>query len=674
MQEEAFFDTITAMLVDFGDISEANYAQFRKTGIQVDGYGGNLSDENGIVQLILVDYSADQEAPNTITKSEIETLLRRCTNFIEKAHSQKFINELEESSEAFGLANTIKGQWSNVLKVRITLITNRQVSKRVNQKSFKITEVLETPVVLNIWDLHRLESINVQAGEREPLLINMSDFDGEIHVLPTEISKGKFETYLGIMPGTVLSDIYDAYGTRLLEQNVRVFLQARGKVNKGIQSTILEEPDMFFCYNNGLTATAEALEVEESDKGLRLKEIRNLQIVNGGQTMASIYHMSHYCKKKWRRGIAPDVSKVFLQMKLSVVPASDALVVVPKISRFSNSQNKVSDADFFSNHPYHVKMEKFSRRIVAPAREGNFKTSLWFYERMRGQYNNAKSLLTDAKKREFESLNPRNQMFTKTDLAKFLTPWEGEPHVAQRGAAKCFTAFAGTIEKAWDANPAFCNEMYFKECIAKAIVFKEIDSIVRNQPWYEGGGTKPPVVLHTIGKLSADLKKKGLIFPFATIWRRQSLGEEMMSEMKSLTTSVSQVVLYPPTHGQLVTEWAKNKSCTDAVSEMSYEYQQSFIDQMECSKEYKEEVREARKDQRENINLNAEIFVGIQEASFWEKLIAWGESREIMNAKDSEIVGRAISGLPTERQSQYIYQVFEKCREAGFRTKPKEWS
>jgi AIPR protein len=183
--------------------------------------------------------------------------------------------------------------------------------------------------------------------------------------------------YLSVVPAVQLAAIYDRWGSRLLEQNVRSFLQARGNVNRGIRNTLEREPEMFFAYNNGITATAEAIESETTEQGLVITNIHNLQIVNGGQTTASIHLAS-------RQKV--DLFRVFIQMKLSIVGPDLAEKIVPKISQYANSQNRVNAADFFANHPFHVRMEEFSRRLYAPSPEGNFRESKWFYERARGSY------------------------------------------------------------------------------------------------------------------------------------------------------------------------------------------------------------------------------------------------------------------------------------------------
>lgn len=674
LQEEAFFETASETLIDMGELSEANYAQYKKTGLQIDGYGGNLIDEENVLKLILLDYCSNQNNPETLTQTEIQAIVRRGLNFLRKVLTRNFINEIEESSDVFKLAGIIRERWKDIQKVRFILVTNKLMSERVKENRIKLEEIEDTAISLNIWDYRRFSDINAQGNEREPLIINMEEFENDIAVLPINLEHGRFRSFLAVVPGTVLADIYDLYGTRLLEQNVRVYLQAKGKINQGIQNTILDEPDMFFSYNNGLTATAEKLDIEESSSGLRIRTIHNFQIVNGGQTMASIYQMSPYCKKKWKKGIAPDITNVYVQMKISVIPPDETLEVVPKISRFSNSQNKVSDADFFSNHPYHVRIEEFSRRIVAPAAGANWSTTKWYYERMRGQYNNERNLLSDSQKRKFENLYPSNQKITKTDLAKYLMPWYGKPDVAQKGAAKCFAEFATKIEGFWEKDSDFCNETYFKECIVKAIVFKQLEKIISGQPWYQGGGTRAPIVIHTIGKLAHDLNKAGLVFPFQSIWNSQKLPTAIEKCLSTLSTSVSKIILNPPTPGHLETEWAKTAACTDTIAKEEFAYPQAFLEVMENKSDYLDDVIAAKKDEKLNGSVQAQAFVYSQNAEFWNDLIAWGETRGELNYKDVSIIRSAIEQRSTEKQCDYIFRMFTKCKAAGFSTQPQTFS
>lgn len=316
----------------------------------------------------------------------MNAIFKRLENFLTKSLDSRFRNGLEESSAAFGLADLIAARWPSTSKIRLFLVSNRQLSAKVDGR--EAGDVDGRHVSYSVWDIERLHRYAAAGFGREEIVIDLeADYGGPIPLLPAHMGEADYKAYLAVVPGTQLAEIYDRWGSRLLEQNVRVFLQARGGVNKGIRNTIDNDPDMFFAYNNGITATAEGITTRVSEGGLLLTGLRNLQIVNGGQTTASI----HAAKRR-----NADISKVFVQMKLSIVPPEKAIDIVPKISEFANSQNRVNAADFFANHPFHVRLEEFSRRIFAPSPDGTFRESKWYYERARGQYQDARGLLTCA--------------------------------------------------------------------------------------------------------------------------------------------------------------------------------------------------------------------------------------------------------------------------------------
>lgn len=173
-------------------------------------------------------------------------------------------------------------------------------------------------------------------------------------------------------------------------------------------------------------------------------------------------------------------------MKLTVVPPDRSEDIVPKISEYANTQNKVNAADFFSNHPFHIRIEQFSRNVIFTAREGERHDTKWFYERSRGQFINARARLTSAQQKKFDLEFPKSQLFSKTDLAKFEFSATGEPHLVSRGAQKNFAEFAKNIGEAWSRSDARYDELWYKRLISKAIVFRWLETEVPKQPWYEG--------------------------------------------------------------------------------------------------------------------------------------------------------------------------------------------
>ncbi len=452
----------------------------------------------------------------------------------------------------------------------------------------------------------------------------------------------------------------DQWGTRLLEQNVRVFLQHRGKINKGIRATIENQPNMFFAYNNGITATAEEVDIEDDGGRLLLRRLKNFQIVNGGQTTASIHSAR-------RRKV--DVSQTFVQMKLSVVDPERANRLVPKISEFANSQNRVSAADFFANHPFHVRMEEFSRRIYAPSPDGTFRESKWFYERARGQYADARGGLTQAQRKKFDLENPRRQLFTKTDLAKFVNVWEERPYEVSLGAQKNFAAFARRIGQRWKTAPDDFNEGWYRGAVGKAVVFKATERIVTEQSWYEGG-YRANIVAYAIAKMAHDAREAGRAVDFQNIWHRQGLPPAMVPALTVVAESVHAVLISPAPGISNVTEWAKKQACWNRVSELVIAWPLPFLDGLITIDDRRDAARSARREQRQLNSVQSQIAVVNAGPAFWAAALAWGTERRLLTPTETGVLGAAANPAgrtpPTERQSSRAVKALSKLQEAGY--------
>ena len=320
-------------------------------------------------------------------------------------------------------------------------MSNRQYTSR--DDAVKLQAFEDVPVTWSVWDLARFERFDVKG--KDEVEINLeAEFGGAVPALKGSQSGSALESYLMIIPGPQLAAIYDRWGEKLLEGNVRSFLQARAKTNKGIQKTIKDAPELFFPYNNGLSATADAVNCVQNENGLAIASISNLQIVNGAQTTGSVHAALKSSKEQ--------LSQVFVQMKLTVVPPDRSDEIVPRISEFANTQNKVNEADFSSNHPFHVAMQDFSRSVIFTAREGERHDTKWFYERSRGQYINDRPKIRGASQSKFDIEYPKPQLFAKTDLAKFEFSATGQPHWVSRGAQKNFAEFAKAIREAWSKS------------------------------------------------------------------------------------------------------------------------------------------------------------------------------------------------------------------------------
>ena len=659
--EDVFFHKFCEHLTEAGELNSADRVAYQGPpgrGIRVDGYGGDpVDDDSDTFNLLISDFHQSAEI-GRLTGSEMDAIFRRLSNFLRRALDLKWRDALEETSPAFGLADLLSRRWSGIGRVRLFLITNRKLSERVDGR--EADELDGRKITYSVWDVGRLHRQATSGHGREDIDIDLEgDFGGPLPVLPARQPEADLESYLAIIPGETLAEIYDRWGARLLEQNVRVFLQARGKVNKGIRITLENEPALFFAYNNGITATAEEAEIEDDGGRLLLRRLKNFQIVNGGQTTASI----HAARRN-----RIDVSQTFVQMKLSVVDSERASGLVPKISEFANSQNRVNAADFFANHPFHVRVEEFSRRILAPSPEGTFRQSKWFYERARGQYADARGGLTPARRKKFDLENPRRQVFTKTDLAKFLGVWEERPHEVSLGAQKNFAAFAGRIGQAWKKAPDDFNEAWYREAVAKAIVFRATERIVVAQPWYQGG-YRANIVAHAIAKTAHDVAKMDRAVNFEDVWRRQAPGPALAEALAVAAEAVHGVLVEPPPGISNVTEWAKKQACWHRVRELDVAWPGRFVDGLLSADERRDAARRGRGEQRMLNDVEVQIAVVKAGPAFWADALAWGRERDLLTPTEVGVLGVAASAAgraPTEKQAARVIEALNKLQSEGY--------
>lgn len=657
--ETVFFEKFCANLTEAGELDTADRADYRgppNSGIRVDGYGGDPINTDGNLSLIIADFNQSSET-GRLTQTEMNQIFSRLERFLHRALDPKWRNSLEESIPAFGLADMISSRWGKTNRVRMFLISNRELSDRVDGR--EADEIDGRTVTYSVWDIKRLHRFATVGHGREDIEIDLeNDFGGILPLLPAHLTADEYEAYLSVVPGKMLASIYDRWGARLLEQNVRVFLQARGNVNKGIKKTLETNPSMFFAYNNGITATAEAVKTEVRDGQLALTCVRNFQIVNGGQTTASI-HMA------MRNKI--DLSKVFVQMKLSIVEPERTEEVVPKISEYANSQNRVNAADFFANHPFHVRLEDFSRRIYAPSPDGTFRQTKWFYERARGQFNDARSRLTPSQRRKFDLEIPRSQLFSKTDLAKYLNVWDGKPDKVSLGAQKNFADFANTIGEAWKKSENSFNETFFRESVAKAIIFKRTEKLVSEQPWYEGG-YRANIVAYAIAKLAYDVAGMKRAVDFQAIWNTQSISKNMEKALTYASKAVHDVLIDPPSGIRNVTEWAKKQACWDRVKNMDISWPEGFLDELISLGEQNDLKREGRKDQKILNGIEAQTAVVNAGGKFWREVQEWGGQRMLLSERDTGVLTTASlipQKIPSEKQAILVVEILVRLQSEG---------
>lgn len=659
----SFIEYLCGTLEEEGYISGFAQTDYRHTtlGMAVDAW--SFDAELACLTLFVADYR-DSCSLETLTNSDIKTSFSRLRKFITKSLESGFPSKLEETAPATELAWMIHDSQKEIARINLVLISNANLSARV--ATLPSEELPEFSTSYEIWDINRLFRIRTSGKAREDLWLDFSTMNGGgIQCLPAFIGEGAIESYLLVLPGAVLADLYGQHGERLLEQNVRTFLQFRGNINKGIRNTIVNEPHMFFSYNNGLAVTAE--EVDADQNNTLIKRVRNLQIVNGGQTTASIFN----AMKKEKA----DLQNVYVQIKLSVVPPEKVEEIVPRISQYSNTQNKVNAADFFSNHPFHLQIEEFSRRLWAPSSDGMLQQTHWFYERARGQYANQQANLTPTQKKKFLIMNPRNQMFTKTDLAKFWLSFEEVPNEVSAGAQKAFSGsarnpgFVGRISKSWEKDEGkSINELWFKRAVAKAIIFRQVDKLVFKQDWY--AGYKANIVTYSIAKFANMVRQDGRCIDFEKIWNEQTLPAPLVNQFEEITEVVNDILISPPSDTTAnVTEWAKKELCWKHVKEEEIDLLDEVEEYLIQTEIKKDREKSAVRTQVIQNSIHAQTYVVEKGSSHWQTLRDWNMANRKLSPKEIGILNIACqipSKIPTDKQSPILIEAEKRAMTEGF--------
>lgn len=660
---EAFFEKVGDLLTEAGELDGANRAYFEGGGasnpMRIDGYGGDPRDGDGVLSLVLCDFELSDEV-RVQNKDQIQRLLQRLYRFLVSSLKADFREQMEETSAGFGVADLIATTWKDVEKVKLIIVTNADFRARADAANVKDLDGRQ--ITLSVWDLKRLKQYMEQGQARANLIIDFAkDFGGSVPLLAASESDSALESYLAVIPGKQLAAIYDKWGPRLLEANVRSFLQARGKVNQGIRNTIRDEPHMFFSYNNGLSATADAIEVEQADLGLQLVRADNLQIVNGGQTTASLHAA--------RKAFAEQLERVHVQVKLTIVPREQSELVVPRISEYANSQNKVNAADFFANHPFHIRTEELSRKVLARGEDG-YRDTKWFYERARGQYADERGRRTIAERKRFDAEFPRSQFLTKTDLAKFENTWACLPHIVSLGAQKNFAEFAKHIGKRWGSEGAAFGELWFKRMIAKAIIFRATEKLVSGAEWYEGG-YRANIVTYAIAKLVHDADERDMVVDLDAVWRYQDVSPDLKAALLVAAAEAQDVITHPPEGVRNFSEWAKKQACWKGLEDRELIYPEAFDRVLISPDLANERAREARADKAAETSVEAELEVHRLGAAFWAEARSWARERGLLSPRENGVLETCSAipkKMPSDKQCALAMSALKKLRDEGFQT------
>lgn len=547
--ESVFTEVVTRHMADIAMTFEPQICRFiarvGSSTLRLSGYA--ISDDLDQLDLYISLYEGCNEV-TSIPDSETTRAAGQCAKFLEECVSGALLRKMDASHEAYPLVQTIETAYAGLDEIRIYVLTDRKAKTR----TFKAREIQGKTIKLEVMDIERLFNHWQSGKPRDELVVNFNDVcGGSLPCVWVSNDDAEYDYALTAFPGEALRFLYEKYGPRILEANVRSFLSQTNKVNKGIRDTLRDQPERFMAYNNGVVIVADEASLDRATDGSPgIAWLKGMQVVNGGQTMASIF----FTRKKYA-GV--DLSKVRVPAKIIVLRHTDELAedaLIADISRFANSQSAVKGSDLFANKPFQVQMEKLAMTTYCP--DG---VSRWYYERAAGSYKvmldrEAKS---PADRRRLQDSMPPARKLTKTDFAKYLCAWMQMPDLVSLGGQKAFPAFMKKMTPDGDDGAALPDVAQYKRMIAQVIVFKSADRLIKPRfPAFKANVTAYTVAL--ISRLLGDR------LSLDAVWERQAISLQLGNQILAWSDEVN-AVLQDSAKGRMISEWAKKSECWDVM-------------------------------------------------------------------------------------------------------------
>lgn len=651
---------------DYSLISEMNHSFFSfkegtNAGVHIDASYLDLAA--GTLNLLIADFNEGEM--NNLTNTTIDKKTRLLLRYLEST-LKGFFKDAEQSDPAVQLAREIRRNIDSIHTVHLFVVSTDRLSKSV--KTLELDDFTfgsyTFKVALDVLDIEKIYRSKMAGFEKEDLIINCSDFGIEgIPCIKADIETDQYDSYLAIVPGPFLAEIYKKHGPTLLESNVRSFLKFNGGVNKGIRGTILNEKSRFFTYNNGISTTAKSVETKISDKGLQITQFTDLQIINGGQTTATLAATN--IKNN------ADLSGIFVQMKLTVLKEENP-DLIRNIATYANSQNKVKTADLNSSHPFYVRIEDFSRKIYAPLASGQLVQQLWFFERARGQYEQPLMQMTKKQRDDYKLVRPKDKKFTLTDLSKYMNAANMLPHYVSWGGEVNAAHFHNNMVKQWDKDNSVFNELFYKELIGKKIFFAFIENVISAQEWYqERRAYRPQLVAYTFAKLVYEAKKAKKMINFRGIWDLQKVSDAYYADVAAIGKIIFDTIYDDSRSTANIETYCKKEECWTIVQKKPYELTDSIREILISQADEEIQAVQAKKEQKELNGLSDEVNIFTKGSAYWESMITRGTEQKVLNYADVQVLQNAVkycNGLYAQLskfQLKEISRVVETLRENG---------
>lgn len=711
--EDEFLNRTLEILTDFNEIEDpvrigmGDKPRKNKSLMRIDGYSFDEVDRSLI--LLISDFQDSYNTDN-LTETRVDELYWRLYNFLDETCNGDINEYFDASDDILKVARLIRRRINAVgddlemlLKIKFFIITNKELStklldknllettirkKKGRSKTTKTTKKIKKadfngkPLEINLWHPERFFEME-NSNNNDPIVIDIENDFPDLGVKGIPCIKGNigedlgYEAYIAIIPGKLLASIYIEHGSKVLEGNVRAFLGTNGSksVNSGIKKTINTDPTKFFTYNNGIATTAADVEIVETNGETLITRMVDLQIINGGQTTASL-------AEAVLKRTNIDLDGIFVPMKLTVIEDRETEDeegirfydrMVQDIAKFANSQNKVTAADLFSNDPFHIWMEKMSKKHLAPPSLYAIPTG-WYYERSRKKYLQEQIKLRGEDAKRFTLKFPKKQIINKEQLAMYLTAIDLKPHIVSKGKNWTMKEFGTKIGMDYRSNKALFNEFYFQKCICAAIIFRSVDHYLESNKdsakkptgfWYKSGGYKGNIVPYTIAKILSSIPK-GYTLNWDYIWQKQALSPAFMREVEKITKITNDFIC--DSHGVIVTEYCKRASTWEEYRDtVKYELSADFINELMPESLIKEKEASAKAEQKEINDLQVVMDIVSKGADYWNKLMTAGVQKSLLSYQEqtaiNQIINMAMTGnVPASASGKVPYKTMTTIR------------
>lgn len=676
--------------------------------MRVDGYAFDETDSSLI--LLISDFQ-DSYSPENLNLSRVDELYWRLYYFLDEACNGSLDDYFDDSDDILKIGRLIRKRINastddedRILKIRFFILTNKELGtnlleanlletntrrskgrsgKTRTTKKIKKQDFNGKPLEINLWHLERFYEME-SSNSSEPVVIDIARDFPDLNFRGIPCIKGNvgeglgYDAYIAIIPGKLLASIYIEHGSKVLEGNVRAFLGTGGSksVNSGIRRTINTDPTRFFTYNNGIAVTAADVDTATVDGELMITRIVDMQIINGGQTTASL---AEAVLKKTNVSL----DGIYVPMKLTVIEDRETEnedgvrfydEMVQAIARYANSQNKVTAADLFSNEPFHIWMERMSKKHLAPPRRYTIPTG-WYYERSRKRYQQEQLKLRGDEARRFQAKFPKKQIVNKEQLAMYYTAvFYCKPHIVSKGKNWTMKEFGAAISDEFKLHKEIFNEFYFERCICATIIYRTIDEYLEKNKdsaknptgfWYKTGGYKLNIVPYTIAKILSSIPD-GYTLNWKEIWDKQQVSPAFMREIERVTRLTNDFIC--DSHGVIVTEYCKRQSTWEEYRDsVSYRLSEEFIAELIPESMLKETEKDAKKGQKETNDLQTIMDMIRKGPGYWNSMLMQGSSILSYQEKTAitQIIGMATSGnIPSSRSGKLPIRILTTVKTA----------